>query len=420
MPEDLMASAPALGEAARSPRQALRLGLLRALGPFVRPRGVAARPPHRVLVVRPDHLGDVLFTTPALALLRRALPGARITYLCGPWSAPLLAGNPNVDETLPCDFPWFDRRPATSPAAPYQVLERQARLLRAKGFDAALNLRFDFWWGALLVARAGIPLRVGYDVAECRPFLSQAVPYQRGRHEVLQDLSLCRAALADWGVLAPPEAGDSESRLAVYPSEADRAAATALLGAAGVRAGDGRPLVAIHPGAGAAVKLWPAERWAEVGNALAREKRARVVLTGSAGEADLCLQVAAGLVEAPILLAGQTNLGQLAALFGLCDLVVGADSGPLHLAAAAGAPTVHLFGPADARLFGPWGDPRRHRVVAAHYMDEPCHGRPCQRLDYTPAELPSHPCMASISGESVMEAAEEALEATPAGALGAS
>jgi heptosyltransferase-2/heptosyltransferase-3 len=76
--------------------------------------------------------------------------------------------------------------------------------------------------------------------------------------------------------------------------------------------------------------------------------------------------------EAPLALAGRTSVGQLAALLRRADLVLGVDSGPLHLAAAQGAPTIHLYGPGDAGRFGPWGDPHRHVVVREELWCSPC------------------------------------------------
>ena len=90
-----------------------------------------------------------------------------------------------------CDFPWFNRRPKGRAWEPCVTLWREAARLRVLGFDAAVILRFDFWWGAALAALAGIPRRVGYDVAECLPFLTEPVPYPPGRHEVVQNLKLC-------------------------------------------------------------------------------------------------------------------------------------------------------------------------------------------------------------------------------------
>jgi heptosyltransferase-2/heptosyltransferase-3 len=88
-----------------------------------------------------------------------------------------------------------------------------------------------------------------------------------------------------------------------------------------------------------------------------------------------------------------------------CRLVLGADSGPLHLAVAVGTPTVHLYGPVDSRTFGPWGDPARHIVLTS---DMDC--IPCNRLDYREDELEAHPCVRDISEAQVTEAARRLLD----------
>ncbi len=95
-------------------------------------------------------------------------------------------------------------------------------------------------------------------------------------------------------------------------------------------------------------------------------------------------------------LAGRTALGTLAALFRRCSLVVGVDNGPLHLAVAVETPTVHLFGPTDPAVFGPWGDPARHRVVSSSWP-----GSPCGRLDLQPAGGMPPECMRAIAPERV-------------------
>jgi heptosyltransferase-2/heptosyltransferase-3 len=136
------------------------------------------------------------------------------------------------------------------------------------------------------------------------------------------------------------------------------------------------PLVCIHPGAGAPVKLWRKEGWARVADALVEGYRAKVILTGSASEEPLVQAIAERMASQPLVAAGQTTLGQLAALMARCRLALGVDSGPLHLAVAVGTPTVHLYGPVDSRTFGPWGDPARHIVLTS---DMDC--IPCNRLD---------------------------------------
>ena len=170
------------------------------------------------------------------------------------------------------------------------------------------------------------------------------------------------------------------------------------------------PFISLHPGAGAAVKLWRVDGWLKVATELSQRYGVAIILTGGASEQPLVQSIAGKLSVPHIALAGETSLGQLAAVFARCRLVLGADSGPLHLAAAVGAPTVHLFGPVDPTLFGPWGDPQRHVVVQARYFDQPCHNRPCNRLDYGAAELPQHACMQTITVEAVLSAVATVLE----------
>lgn len=410
----------------RSGRQATRLRLLRLWGRRY-PHATPDTAPRRVLVIRPDHLGDLLFVTPTLHLLRASLPDAHIAALTGPWGEAVLAGNPDIDEILTCPFPGFTRQPKVNPLAPYRLLQTEARRLAALDFDLSLALRFDHWWGAWLAAAAGIPQRLGYAIDEVQPFLTRAIPYVPGRHEVVQNLALALAA-ADGEQLSvigdrlaltahrspitdhrlpPTNPGeiDSDWRLRFAITPADIAAADALLPVQ-----PSRPLVAIHPGSGAAVKRWRSTAWAELARRLVEEHDAQVVFTGSAGEAELIEPVLALLAAGPPLLsqalslAGQTSLGVLAAVYRRCALVIGPDSGPLHLAVAVGAPTVHLYGPVDRRTFGPWGSPQRHAVVTS---DWGC--IPCNRLDWPDAALGEHGCVRDIGVEQVLAAARERL-----------
>jgi lipopolysaccharide heptosyltransferase II len=354
-------------------------------------------------LIRPDHLGDLLFTTPALRALREAFPQARITGLVGLWAEAVVASNPCLDEVMLCPFPGFTRQPKRSIIEPYVVLGRYARLLREKKFDLAVVLRFDHWWGALLAYLARIPRRVGYDIAEVKPFLTDAVPYVPGRHEVEQNLALVKAVSGQPPLRRldgqPPQGLPLE-----FPLRAqDLAFAVRYLAEQGV--GDDDLLVCIHPGAGAPVKLWRKEGWARVADALVERCGAKVILTGSASEEPLVQAIAQRMASQPLVAAGQTTLGGLAALMARCRLVLGADSGPLHLAVAVGTPTVHLYGPVDSRTFGPWGDPARHIVLTS---DMDC--IPCNRLDYREDELGAHPCVRDISEAQVTEAARRLLD----------
>ena len=375
-------------------RRRIRLALLRALGRlYPAPPGDQPLPEQpRVLLIRPDHLGDVLFATPALRLLREALPQARVTCLVGPWAREVLEHNPHVDEVVTLEFPGFTRRAKGWIGGPYLQAWRAAVRLRSARYDLAIVLRFDHWWGAMLALLAGVPRRAGYEVPEVVPFLTHAVTYQPGRHEVQQNTSLVRAALD-----LPSSAAPGSLELSLGGDDRDFAARWMRSFA------NDRALAALQPGSGAAVKLWRPEAFAHVGDWL-HQRGLAVVLTGSTAERPLLLEIAGQMAHAPPLLT-HASLGQLAAVLQRCVLAIGCDNGTMHLAVAMGVPTVHLFGPVDHRTFGPWGDPALARVLLSGLA---C--IPCNRLDYRPDELPDHPCVRLIAEEAVIAAAEGLLD----------
>ena len=197
-----------------------------------------------------------------------------------------------------------------------------------------------------------------------------------------------------------------EMELVTGPDERGRAAA--LL--AGLP-GDG-PVVALHPGADHfPAKRWPVDRFALLADRLAERYGARVVLVGGPGDVPLAAAIRERVQRAPLLdLTGRLALLETAAVLERVDLMVGNDSGPLHMAVAVGTPVVALFGPSEPRHFAPL-DPR-HRVLVG-----PClRGRRCVRwLNGPLAYLQAAECrceaMATIGVEAVVAAAGELLGA---------
>lgn len=362
----------------------------------------------RILLVRPDHLGDVLLTTPAIAALRAALPNAQLIALVGPWAAEALAGNPHLDALYTVRFPGFTRMPAGAPWSPYRQLASEARRVASWRADAAINFRPDFWWGAALLALADIPIRIGYDLPPGKRALTHRVAYPSApEHAARLALRLASTAASVLGAPADMSAPwQPETHPLVFAlTEGDRAWARAWLAHAGVAA-DARPLV-IHPGAGADVKRWIAPSWARVIEALAAKTGAPVIVGGTSAEADLVVAITRAVhANGPVVpLAANVPLAHYAALLAAARLVLGVDSGPLHLATAVGTPTVRLYGPSDPAIFGPWGPPNQHAIVKSATL--PC--IPCGRFDYSPDELPAHPCVRLIRPETVVNAALDVL-----------
>jgi heptosyltransferase-2/heptosyltransferase-3 len=365
--------------------------------------------------------------------------------------------NPDIDALLTCPFPGFERRPTTedrrpttnkqisrillsvvsgqwSVVLPYLTLIRYALLLRAGRYDLAIIGRDDHWWGAALALLAGVPLRIGYAVPECRPFLTTALPWNPRDHVTAQGLALVELAAIGSSSVAgdrQPSANPSQSPADSWqfpvgtsqsptpnpqplipntqyasrfdPAQNDITWANTWIAAHGLAE---VPLVLLHPGTGGPAKLWFAERWAAVADALQKEG-ARLVLTGGPDELALVAEVAEHMRSAVLALAGQTSVGQLAALMRRSALVLGVDSGPLHLAAAQGVPTLHVYGPGDAGRFGPWGDSARHVVLRAELWCSPC-----GEFAACPRGLARPECMDRIAAACVIERARAILAAT--------
>jgi ADP-heptose:LPS heptosyltransferase len=180
----------------------------------------------------------------------------------------------------------------------------------------------------------------------------------------------------------------------------DEARVEAILGEAGARPGD--PVVALNPQARWPTKLWEEDRFARVGEMIARRYGARIVVTGVLSDVPLARRLAARMNPAPFLLAGRTDLRLLIALLKRVDLLVTLDSGPMHLAAALGTPLVALFGPTDPRLNGPYG--AAGAILRVSLPCSPCLKRRCQIQD-------DRLCMRSISETDVAEAAAAVLTA---------
>jgi lipopolysaccharide heptosyltransferase II len=352
---------------------------------------IPCRTPHmeRILLIRPDHLGDVLLTTPAIRALRAARPEAELHALIGGWSADVLGAYPEIDLVLTLDFPGFTRTAKQSVRSPYQLALATANRLRRIGYSSAVILRPDHWWGALVAKLAGIPVRVGYDLPQVSGYLTERIPHTY-QHAVKQNTRL----VARWTGLL--DDADLDYGFPIKPE--DTAYVEGYLDEWGVTKRE--RLICIHAGSGTTVKQWPAERWSTVADTLTDQLDGRIVLTGGEHEVQTAMKIAEGMTHQPIIMAGDTRVGQLAALFARASLTLGPDSGPLHLAAAVGSATVTLFGPADPVEFGPWGPPERHAILTS---DIGC--RPCRVLDWSADNLEYHPCVREITVARVLEAA---------------
>ncbi|HZG92827.1 MAG TPA: glycosyltransferase family 9 protein [Pseudonocardia sp.] len=348
--------------------------------PFEHPAALAGPPVRwealrRVLVVRPDNLGDVLLAGPALAALRAAAPQARIDLLASPAGAAAAPLLPEVDQVLVASVSWQRIEPAPGPPDP-GLVDR----LAGGGYDAAVLLTSfsqSPWPAAYVCQQAGIGVRAGLSKEFGGAGLTHWVPApDDGLHQVDRALHL----LARLGV---PGRGTA---LHARVDDSARAAARQAVTAAGLAAD--RPYAVLLPGASCPSRRYPADRFREVVGGLVAAGLP-VVVSGPPAERDLVERVAAG-VPGAVGLAGGLDVPGLAGLLAGADVVVANNSGGTHLADAVGTPVVVLF--AGTELVGQY----EPRSVPAAVLGRPTPCTPCRRfscpyqlecLDVGPAEV---------------------------------
>ncbi len=316
-------------------------------------------PPARVAVFRAlPGLGDVLCAVPALRAVRAAYPEARVTLIGVEATRPLaLRFGRYVDEFLP--FPGYPGLPEGVPDDAGAIVAFFAAA-RARRFDLAFQMHGSGGVTNPVVAQLGAKVAVGYHApdAPLPPGFAVALPYPEDAPEVWRNLRLVAAALG----VQTGQAGQADDPAFAFPvMPDDRRALAALLAPAEALALAPGDYAIVHPGASVGARRWPADRFAQVADALAA-RGLRVVLTGTAAESAITRAVAAAMTHPALDLAGRTDLGPLAALLADARLVLCNDTGVSHLAAALRVSSVVLFTASDPARWAPL-DRARHRVL---------------------------------------------------------
>ncbi len=304
----------------------------------------------RILVVKLDHIGDFVTALPPIRRLKQIFPHATITVLAGPASRAFVSLEPCIDEFIP--FAFFHARS--------QLGERQldqqdfialGEQLRPYQFDLAVDLRKHTSTRDVL-KYTGARFLAGFDYLGQFPYLDVALDWdgdrtlQRKRSHVIDDLL---ALVNVIGHAADPD------RLLMHPTPEPLPMEELP---DDVRALFRRPVVAIHPGAGNITKQWPTEHFAALIDLLIDRHDVNILLIGGPDEVEIAEEVLAKVLHPDAVgsMAGKTSLYDLPRLLLHCALYIGNDSGPKHLAAAVGIPTIGVHsGVVDPVEWGPLG-----------------------------------------------------------------
>ena len=337
----------------------------------------------RIIVRGTNWVGDAMMTLPALRELRRLFPTAHITLATRSWAQGLFIGAEFVDE-----LQIHDGRGLRS-------FFQQVRAWRSGRFDLAVLLTNSFA-SALVAALAGIPVRTGYAADNRARLLTHPLElpaWRSTRHEIFYYLQII--AGLEWLMTRQQAFLEGQPDASLDVSEVRKDEARYLLKRQGVA--NDRPVIALCPGSiNSRAKRWPAERFAVLADRCIDTLNAEILLVGAKEELEVSLQVANRMHNRPTVLTGETNIAEVVAVLSIVDLLITNDTGPAHIAAALGRPTLVIFGPTNpltTRPFSPFAEIIRHPPDCA-----PCMLRDCP-ID--------HRCMTAITPDEVFERARE-------------
>jgi heptosyltransferase-2 len=337
----------------------------------------------RILIMRTDRIGDVLLSTPVAKALRMKYPQAYISMVVSPYARDIVEGNPYLDEVI-----IYDKD------AKHKSWLRSFKFsgrLKKKKFDLAVILH-PTNRVHILAFLAGIPKRLGYD---CKlGFLNNLArkhTKQRGlMHESEYNLDLV-------GTLGVE--GDARDIFMPLKEESERWAAE-MLNSCGIKETD--KLLALNPGASCPSKIWPADRFAGVAEALSVKYGFKIVVLSGARDVQLAHEVAGKIKGGALDLSGRTSISQMASVLKRCSLFISNDSGPVHIASALGVPVISIFGRKQPglspRRWGPLGpkDVYLHKDAGCAQ----CLAHDCKK---------GFACLKAVTPEDVLSAAEAVL-----------
>ncbi|MDZ7815447.1 MAG: lipopolysaccharide heptosyltransferase II [Planctomycetota bacterium] len=336
----------------------------------------------RLLFIKPTSLGDVVQSLAAVCAIKKARPTLTLDFLVADIYTGLLEGHPHIDEVLT-----FPRKRMKGGLAEFtRAFGDLRRQLRSRKYDTALDLQ-GLARSALCARMSRAPHRIGFaDAREMAPlFYTDKVDSPRKSvHAVRRYLHAVRYLGA--------EVSEQDVRFALEPSEEVKKGVKELLP-------DG-PFCAFAPGARWETKKWPLGHFIELARFAREEHGLAVTVVGSPDEAELGKRISTELGDNTHNLAGKTTIPQLAAVLHGSKAVVSNDSGPMHMAAAMGVPTVSFFGPTSPDLIAPWG---QEELVL--WTEEPCRGCYRRKCHTMPAK-----CLSEISVKKASAALTAALE----------
>ncbi len=350
----------------------------------------------KILIVNPFGIGDVLFSTPMIGVLKERFPESSISYLGNTRTVPILKNDPRINKVFCYER---DEFVAVYKKSPWQFFLKWRKLveeIRLEKFDVSFDLSMGPPLGLALVL-AGIPERIGFNYKGRGRWLTHSTILTgfEGKHVSEYFLDLLNHLTGNRSHLGEPR----ELSMSFFTSQDDERWAENFLKTNNINS---TYLVCVYPGGGAswgaqgAVRRWPAENYVHLANKIVKNSNAVIILMGDKADVALCQSVAEKMSHAPLIAAGQTTLGQSAALMKRCHFVVLNDGGAMHVAAALGVRTLVVFGPVDPQVYGPIPKSKHKSIIKGL----PC--QPCYR-NFRMSDCKHQLCLKELSVDDVWQ-----------------
>jgi len=334
----------------------------------------------KILIIQTAFIGDVVLVSPLVQSLSKGFPEAELHLITTLKGKDVLDGDPCLTSIIS-----YDKKGQQKGIFHFMKVVEEIRRMR---FNLAVIPHPSFRSSSLAFL-CGISYRIGFDRNAGSFLFTSKVPYRLELHEAERNLELA------YTFGAPKD----NYPLRIYISDKDKEISREFIAKKGVLSGE--LLIGINP-----CSVWPTKRWspegfAQAGDILANELKAKIILVGGRDDGWLIEKIALLMHTRPILAAGRLNLKQLAGVMERCQLFITNDSGPLHMAMAMKTPTVAIFGPTTIDMgFGPYGE--LFRVVEKVGLS--C--RPCSKHGGQRCPIKTFDCMKRITPDEVVAAAK--------------
>jgi len=336
---------------------------------------------NNILIVRTDKIGDVVLTLPLAGIIKKAIPGAKITFLVKNYTKNIVALNMHIDDIIV--LPEKNETPDYS---------RLTKILRDKRFDAAVTVypRPGMVWALF---RAGIKMRIGTGY-RWYSFLFNKKVYEHRKYGTSHELDLNIKLLSHLGINYTPEPNSVD--FSIQPGAEAANKVKNVLEEKGINTL--KKYIIIHPGSHGSAIDWPLEHFKELADILARDLSINIVITGSLNEFEICQKLVVS--ENVFNLAGLFTLEELPALIDKSKLLIANSTGPIHIAAALNKWVVGFYPKIPSCSVTRWGPYTNKRFIFEPETGcSNCTRKQCEELN----------CMSSIKPEKVANVVKEIL-----------